>query len=120
MISYIILGLRCWILSFKYKQKSIIYFTITQHNCFHGLLLSIQILNIFHCIYIQISDTCTMVSIVLPIVSVWGPRRHYKFWYIGSFFGRPDDDSIESKHVAIRIFCVINCCVWLKFIPCMN
>jgi len=27
------------------------------------------------------------------------------------FFGRPDDDSIQSKHVAIRIYCVINCCV---------
>jgi len=27
------------------------------------------------------------------------------------FFRRPDDDSIESKHVAIRIICVINCCV---------
>jgi hypothetical protein len=27
------------------------------------------------------------------------------------FFGRPDDDSVESKHVAIRIFYVINCCV---------
>jgi len=27
------------------------------------------------------------------------------------FFGRPEDDSIESKHVAIRIFGVINCCV---------
>jgi len=27
------------------------------------------------------------------------------------FFGRPDDDSIESKHVAIRIFCAMNCCV---------
>jgi hypothetical protein len=26
------------------------------------------------------------------------------------FFERPDDDSIESKHVALRIFCVINCC----------
>jgi len=27
------------------------------------------------------------------------------------FFRRPDDDSIESKHVAIRIIFVINCCV---------
>jgi hypothetical protein len=24
------------------------------------------------------------------------------------FFGKPDDDSIESKHVAIRAFCAIN------------
>jgi len=24
------------------------------------------------------------------------------------FFGRPDNDSIESKHVAIIILCVIN------------
>ena len=27
------------------------------------------------------------------------------------FFGRPDDDSVESKHVAIRILFVINCCI---------
>ena len=27
------------------------------------------------------------------------------------FFTGPDDDSIESKHVAIRIICVTNCCV---------
>ena len=27
------------------------------------------------------------------------------------FFRKPDDDSIESKHVAIRIFCIISCCV---------
>ena len=36
------------------------------------------------------------------------------------FFGRPDDESIESQRVAIRIFCAINCCGWLKFIHCMN
>jgi len=35
-------------------------------------------------IYIQIYDICTNVSTVLPIVSVWDPRMHYKFWYIGS------------------------------------
>jgi hypothetical protein len=27
------------------------------------------------------------------------------------FFRRPDDNSIQLKHVAIRIFSVINCCV---------
>jgi hypothetical protein len=27
------------------------------------------------------------------------------------FFRRSDDDSIESKHIAIRISGVINCCV---------
>jgi hypothetical protein len=27
------------------------------------------------------------------------------------FFGRPDDVSIEPKHVAKIIFCIINCCV---------
>ena len=36
------------------------------------------------------------------------------------FFRGPDDGSVESKHVALRIYCVINCCVWLKFIPCMK
>jgi len=35
-------------------------------------------------IYIQVSDTCTTVSTVLPILSVWDPRMHYKFWYTGS------------------------------------
>ena len=39
---------------------------------------------IYMYIYIQISDTCTTVSTVLPIVSVWDPRKHYKIWYIGS------------------------------------
>jgi len=27
------------------------------------------------------------------------------------FCGRSNNDSIESKHVAISIFCVINCCL---------
>ena len=39
---------------------------------------------------------------------------------INLFSERPDENSIESKHIAIRIFCVINCRVRLKFIPCMN
>jgi len=34
--------------------------------------------------YIQISDTCTIVSTVLPIVSAWDPRMHYKFKNVGS------------------------------------
>ena len=33
-------------------------------------------------IYIQVSDTCTTLSTVLPIVSVWDPRIQYTFWYI--------------------------------------
>ena len=32
----------------------------------------------------HISDTCTAVSTVLHIVSVWDPRMHYKFLYIES------------------------------------
>jgi hypothetical protein len=36
---------------------------------------------------------------------------HYNFDTLDLFFGRPDDNSIQLKHVAIRIFCVINCCV---------
>jgi len=40
--------------------------------------------DIFHCIYIQVCDTYTIVSTVLTIVSVWDSRMHYKFWYIGS------------------------------------
>jgi len=35
-------------------------------------------------VYIHISDTCTTVSTILPIVSVWDSRMHYKFWYIWS------------------------------------
>jgi len=27
---------------------------------------------------------CHHISTVLPIVTVWDPRMHYKFWYIGS------------------------------------
>ena len=42
------------------------------------------------------------------------------FHTLDLFFGSSDDDSIESKHVAIRTFCVTNSCVSLKFIPCMN
>ena len=48
------------------------------------------------------------------------PECTINFDTLDQFFGRPDDDSIESKHVAIRIFCIINCCVWLKFIPRIN
>jgi hypothetical protein len=33
-------------------------------------------------------------------------RKNPMYWN----FGRLDDNSIESKHVAIRIFRVINCC----------
>jgi hypothetical protein len=33
------------------------------------------------------------------------------FHTLDLFFGRPDDDSIKSKHVVIITFCVINCCV---------
>jgi len=42
---------------------------------------------------------------------VWDPRMHYNFDTLDLFFGRSDDDSIQSKHVAIRILCVTNCCV---------
>jgi len=48
------------------------------------------------------------------------PECTMNFNTLDLFFGRPDDGAIESKHVVIRIFCVMNCCVWLKFIPCMN
>ena len=36
------------------------------------------------------------------------PEWTIKFDTLDLFFGRPDDNSVESKHVAIRIFCVIN------------
>jgi hypothetical protein len=39
------------------------------------------------------------------------PEYIINFETLDLFFGRPDDDSIDSKHVAIRIICVINCCL---------
>ena len=39
------------------------------------------------------------------------PECTINFDTLDLFFGRPQDDSIESKHVAIRIICVINYCV---------
>jgi len=39
------------------------------------------------------------------------PKCTINFDTLDLFFGRPDDYSIESKLVAIRIICVINCCV---------
>jgi hypothetical protein len=45
-------------------------------------------------------------------VSKFGiPECTTNFDTMDLFFGRPDDGSIESKHVAIRILCIINCCV---------
>jgi len=40
------------------------------------------------------------------------PECNINFDTLDLFFGRPDDDdSVEWKHVAIIIFCVMNCCV---------
>jgi hypothetical protein len=65
-----------------------------------------------------------MASLVLRVIwdlcSFGIPECTINVDTLDLFFGRPDDESIESKHVAIRIFCVVNCCVWLKFIPCMK
>jgi hypothetical protein len=36
------------------------------------------------------------------------PECIINFDSLDLFFGRPDEDSTEPKHVAIRIFCVIN------------
>jgi hypothetical protein len=44
------------------------------------------------------------------IVHFWIPEFTIKVDTLDLFFRRPDDDSTESKHVAIRIFCGINCC----------
>jgi len=93
-------------------------------------------------IYIQVSDTYTIVynSVYIYIyiyIFIFLPHAllyqlYYLLWAfvipectvnvdtLDLFFGSPDDDSIQSKHVAIRIFCIMNCCVWLKFIPCMR
>jgi len=37
------------------------------------------------------------------------PECTTNFDTLDLFFRRPEDDSIELKHAAIRIFCVINC-----------
>ena len=39
------------------------------------------------------------------------PECTINFDTLDLFFGRPDNDSIESKHVVIGTFCVINYCV---------
>jgi hypothetical protein len=39
------------------------------------------------------------------------PKCTINFDTLDHFFGRPDNDLTESKHVAIRTFYVINCCV---------
>jgi len=41
------------------------------------------------------------------------PECTINFDTLDLFFDRPDDDSVESKHVTIKIFCIINCCVCL-------
>jgi hypothetical protein len=40
------------------------------------------------------------------------PECTINFDTLDLFFIRPDNDSVESKHVAIRICCVINCVVF--------
>ena len=38
-----------------------------------------------YCVYIfRFLTHALLYSTVLPIVSVWDPRMHYEFWYIGS------------------------------------
>jgi hypothetical protein len=43
------------------------------------------------------------------IPSVWIPECTTNFDILDLFFRRSDDDSIQSKHVSIIIFYVINC-----------
>jgi len=57
---------------------------------------------------------------IIYIVHSGIPECTVDFDTLDLFFGRPDNDSIQSKHVAIRIFCVTNCCVSLKCIPCVS
>ena len=45
------------------------------------------------------------------IVQYGIPECTINFDTLDLFFERPVNDSIESKHVAIRIFCITNCCV---------
>ena len=41
---------------------------------------------------------------VLLIVSFWDPKMHFNICQtLDWFFGWPDDDSLESKHVAVSI-----------------
>jgi hypothetical protein len=46
-----------------------------------------------------------IVHSAIPNPEAFGiPECTINFYILDLFFGRPDDDSIESKHVAIRIF----------------
>jgi len=42
-------------------------------------MIDFRVIYLFYIIYIQVYDTYTYVSTVLPIVSVWDPKMHHKF-----------------------------------------
>jgi len=61
-----------------------------------------------------------MEYILLPIVRIWDPRMHYKYWYLGSVLWKTWWWLNTVETCCHKNICVINCCVWLKFIICMN
>jgi hypothetical protein len=89
----------------------------------------------FYCVLVQyMIDICWYLKLSIRDVIMWNEYLLLEFvlvlvvnsksifvclGFLIPSFGRPNDESIESKHVATRIFCVIICCFWLKFIPCM-
>jgi len=51
---------------------------------------------------------------------VWDPRMHYKYWNIGSVLWKAWWLLIRVQTCCRKNISIINCCVWLRFIPCMN
>jgi len=44
---------------------------------------------------------------LLLIVSFWDPKMHSDMWYtLDYFFGWTDDDSLDSKHVAMSLILI--------------
>jgi len=101
---------------YKFQSNTAIYYTKHSYS------------NMFRLYWVIIRPSKEQTECIKIYSAFWDPKRKafgipectINFDTLDLFFGRPDDDSIESKHVAIRMFCVINCCVWLKFIPCMK
>jgi hypothetical protein len=61
---------------------------------------------LFNCVctrYNQVSDTCTFIMTVPPTVSFGIPKCTINVDTLDLFSRRPDDDSIELKHVALSV-----------------
>ena len=93
---------------YKFKSDTTVYYTKYSYG------------SMFWLYWVIIRPSKEQIQCIKFYSAFWDPKRLQYIDTMDLFFRRPDDDSVESKHVAIRIFCVINCCVWLIFIPCMT